>query len=330
MTATRTDLHRPSELNREDYELAGYFYQGASEALARSYGQVQAELSRKLRELGNPPEFQGNFASRGSCDHCGARFAHGAVFFHRPTGETITVGWVCADDNIGLPDDAARMRRLLEKEARWDAQRRESRELWIASDERADAVIEYLDRKSREMSEYGDAMEAFNEAGGTGRAPQAPFGFRGGFLASMIHSLARYGSLTPRQTEAVFAGIAREARYAEEQANREPEAEPTEALATGRRSVEGEIVSAKYQDSMYGETMKMLVRQDDGNKVWGTVPGSVYEASLRMDRPGDDLRSRLVGLRVTLTAQVERSNDDEHFGFFKRPTQAQVVEAVAV
>ncbi len=325
----RTDIHRPAELNREDYELAGYFYQGSSEALARSYGPTERELYAKLRELGNPAAYDGNHAAKGTCDHCGAHFAHGAVFFHRPTGETITVGWVCADDNIGLPDDAARMRRLLEREARWDAQRRESQAMWIASDDRAEACIEYLDRKSREMSEYGDAMQAYNEQGGTGRMPQAPYGFRGGFLGSMIHSLARYGSLTPRQTEAVFGGIAREARWAEKQANREPETEPTTPLETGRREIEGEIVSAKFQMSDYGETMKMLVKQDDGNKVWGTVPGSVYEASLRMDRPGDDLRGRLVGLRVSFTAAVTRSNDDEHFGFFKRPTAARVVEAVA-
>jgi hypothetical protein len=59
--------------------------------------------------------------------------------------------------------------------------------------------------------------------------------------------------------------------------------------------------------------MKMLVVTDTGWKVWGTMP-----AALDVDR----------GARVRFTATVKPSDDDPHFGFFSRPTKAQVLTPV--
>jgi hypothetical protein len=59
----------------------------------------------------------------------------------------------------------------------------------------------------------------------------------------------------------------------------------------------------------------MLVRDDRGFKVWGTVPSSL---------PNTDR-----GDKVTFTASVERSNNDETFGFFKRPSKATLIEAAS-
>ena len=65
------------------------------------------------------------------------------------------------------------------------------------------------------------------------------------------------------------------------------------------------MLTTKWQDSHFGITLKMLVRDDRGFKVWGTVP-----SSLPNTESGD---------RVTFIAAVEASDDDETFGFFKRP-----------
>lgn len=77
-------------------------------------------------------------------------------------------------------------------------------------------------------------------------------------------------------------------------------------------------VTTKVQLGDYGSTVKMLVRLDDNNKVWGTVP-------LALDCPDGGYR----GHRVEFTGTIERSRDDEHFGFFSRPTKASLVEEVA-
>lgn len=78
----------------------------------------------------------------------------------------------------------------------------------------------------------------------------------------------------------------------------------------GRIVITGEVVSLKTVESDYGTQFKMLVRDDRGFKVYGTEPSSI--------NPGK-------GERVTFTARVERSKDDDYFGFFSRPTKAAIL-----
>jgi hypothetical protein len=129
------------------------------------------------------------------------------------------------------------------------------------------------------------------------------------FRYDLAMKLKRYGSLTGPQIAAVQRGLDR-AQARQDEAERMQSVEP---LAEGRYVIEGEVVSTKTVESDYSAfgTLKMLVKMDDGNKVWGTVP-----ASIECDPKGE---------RVMFTGTVERSRDDEHFGFFKRPTGATLV-----
>ena len=83
-------------------------------------------------------------------------------------------------------------------------------------------------------------------------------------------------------------------------------------LEEGRREIMGDVISTKWQDSDFGGGMKMLVREPNGNKIWGTVPAAI-------DTPD------LVDETVIFTATVKRSGNDEHFGFFSRPSAARIL-----
>lgn len=83
--------------------------------------------------------------------------------------------------------------------------------------------------------------------------------------------------------------------------------------ATGRATVTGEVLALKGQETVFGYVTKMLVRGECGNKFWGTAPGSLLDEGVER------------GDTVSFTASVEKSNNDDHFGFFKRPTKAVVV-----
>lgn len=102
-------------------------------------------------------------------------------------------------------------------------------------------------------------------------------------------------------------------RQLEEKASEDEKSLRDEAHANGddvpqgRQVITGEILAQKMQDSLYGETLKMLVQDDRGFRVWGTVP-----SSLRAVR----------GDRVTFTATIQQSEKDAKFGFFKRPSKA--------
>jgi hypothetical protein len=125
------------------------------------------------------------------------------------------------------------------------------------------------------------------------------------FLLDVRERAARYG-LTERQAAAVLRVIERE----EQDANA---GDAPEGVAT----VTGEVVSTKYYESEYGTTLKMLVRLDNGAKVFCTVPKAIWTV------PGD-----LVGARVEVTAtwtQKERT-----FATGRRPKGRVLVRSAAM
>lgn len=134
------------------------------------------------------------------------------------------------------------------------------------------------------------------------------------FLASMYdHLRDRERDLTPNQVEAVKRAVERELQYRQERQAEEEQVASAPPLAGGRQVLRGKVLSTKTQHSQYGTTTKMLLLLDDGNRVYGSVPSGLYG----VDR----------GDRVELTGNVERSTDDQHFGFFSRPTKAQFLDA---
>jgi hypothetical protein len=128
---------------------------------------------------------------------------------------------------------------------------------------------------------------------------------RSEFYSSVLSAFNRYGELTERQVAAVLKAKARDAEYA---AKREAEAiaHPPAPCPEGRMVVSGEVVKIDVSPTPYGDREVMTVRDDRGFKVWGTQPRALYEAK--------------VGDHVEFTATLERSDRDECFGFFKRPT----------
>jgi hypothetical protein len=111
-----------------------------------------------------------------------------------------------------------------------------------------------------------------------------------------------YGSISQRQADLVAKLVAPK-----------PEA-PAEVLVDvpeGRLVIEGEVLTTKWQESDFGGSLKMLVKVTTPQgvyKLWGSVPSAIS-----VDR----------GDRVSFAAQVTAK--ETGFGFFKRPTQAQVV-----
>jgi hypothetical protein len=81
--------------------------------------------------------------------------------------------------------------------------------------------------------------------------------------------------------------------------------------------VAGEVLSAQLREGYYGDEWKWLVVDDRGFKVWGTIPSAIWDV---YDGEGKNLRGR----RVKFHAKVERSDKDEAFGFYKRPTQVEL------
>ena len=102
-----------------------------------------------------------------------------------------------------------------------------------------------------------------------------------------------------------------EQKTEDEKAARDKAHEKGEDVTEGRQVINGTVLALKNQESDWGSVLKMLVQDDKGFRVWGSVPSS-------LDCNRED--------HITFTATVTPSDKDSKFGFFKRPTKAAVNE----
>lgn len=289
---TRTDTHRPSVLDPAEYEQVGSFdahHEDGYEEIAPGFEHH---------------EYSGDHAYTGRCGHCGQAIRYGVIFHHEPSDTLIAVGLTCAG-TLGLKSLSekeikakAEYHRILKAIERFKQERPENAE-----------VAAYFEAREQAQAAYHEALGEWNEQGGIGSAPR-PTVRHNDFLSDVARKLRRYGSLSEAQVNAVLKIKARNAEF---DAKREAEAAKlaeVAPLAEGRYEITGEVVSTKWVDNDFGGTLKMLVKMEDGNKVYGSVPSAI-----NVER----------GDKVTFTAKVERSDNDEHFGFFSRPTRAEVI-----
>lgn len=279
-----------TQVDITQWEIVGYMYIGISEEMAADYGFDHRDLAMAIQARGLE-ETDVIYHDNGGCAACGTHFAHGAVVANVTTSELIAIGGICAGtwgyaEQVGV------------RKAR--AQRAQT----LANDRQknADLAADYL-------IENADIAEIFAT-------------IEHHIIEDIALKLPRYGSLTRGQEDLVRKIAAEEpARLERKDAAiaREEALAAAPELAEGRYTIEGLVISTKWKEGYgYGEmTLKMLVELDDLNRVWGTVPRSIFD-----EVEAADFRT----IRVQFDAAVEKSQDDIHFGFYKRPTKATVSE----
>jgi ribosomal protein S27AE len=138
----------------------------------------------------------------------------------------------------------------------------------------------------------------------------------GGFAWDMRCALEQ-GRMTERQAEAAARMIERD--RADRERIEQREAAKAAAIAagvkvpTGRQRFTGIVVTAKWQPAYTygaGETLKILVVTEAGWKVWVTAPRSMENVDTLIETKAE----------IAMTASLEPSEDDQLFGFGKRPT----------
>lgn len=86
----RTDIHRPSRINTEDYMLIGFRYIGPA---TLSFGDDRAAIENHRQRTGG--RYSGH-EHGGTCHICGAHAHTLGVFWHKKTNEYIMAGEDCA------------------------------------------------------------------------------------------------------------------------------------------------------------------------------------------------------------------------------------------
>ena len=260
-----------------------YLYSPASEDYAEVVGYLMEDVEEANNAYGSPmwgwEDARDNctddsrFDHKGTCDHCGAHFHYGAAYMN-DEGEFAIVGNVCASNKLNLTahEYAAKKMKAAVKAAK--------------SKVAGDKVIAALLPNRRAVLETDHYI-----------------------VANIKSALRKWHSLSLKQW-ALVKKIARDqAAQAEAKANEpDPVAIPTE-LTAGRHTISGVLLGTKSEETPYGWSTKMLVLDDRGFKLWGTLPSAIS---------GIDK-----GDRLTFDAAVQVSDKDECFGFIKRPTKAQ-------
>lgn len=289
MASTRTDIHRPSaaEFDPEGYECYGV-YDLMSGALDPGHN-MQDRINTVSRLIKEGYHFTG-VHGMGQCDHCGAGVRYTALMIHPDTKGMIWIGETCLDNRFSLTKgEFAQLRK--QAAANRDKQVRA---------EKIAAIIDDMATDLRAAYDWA-ISEACNNH----------------IATDIAGKVAQYASeLSERQEEFLVNLHGRFLRFTEEQKEKFAKADTGEiaTVPTGRVQITGTILGTKMVESDYGLTEKMLVEDDRGFKVYGTVPSSIYSS-------GD-----VKGMKVTFSAKVEPSNNDAFFGFFSRPTKAKVLE----
>ena len=287
---TRTDIHRPSQIDPADYAFVGELEMWTTEG-EKPLNDPEAILAVDR----GPLVADGHFSKTGRCDSCGARARYMAVFTHA-AGEVVVVGHDCAVKfNLTSKDQ------LRDKQAREAFRAAMIRDAWLNEDS---------DRRAA----YDFCAE---------RVADGDYGFEG-MRHSFVSKINRWGSTSDKFVAAMLRDKARTEERAAERAAQDAERKP---VITGRIEIEGEVVSVKWQDNDFGGRLVMTVKDDRGFVVWGSVPKGLDLIDLH-DEDGNVIGQGQIerGNRVRFTGTVEASDRDECFGFFKRPAKAELLE----
>lgn len=297
--STRTDIHRPSaeQFDPEQYEVV------ATVDLHPRHGS-EGRTQKIEKQIAAGHRFASHQKPR-NCGHCGARIRYAALLLHH-SGEMIYVGETCLDG------------RFCGTKAQFEALRKQAK---VAREREGRA--ERFEKNLVNAVERDWRLESLGNREAVINLPESV----SDFALSVRSSLAK-GPLSDRQVETLAQALDRaygqvdaERERAEQWAKEKAESIP---VPEGAHVVTGVIRSTKTKPNYYSyggsDIPKMVVRDERGFTVWGTVPAGLFTLA------ETDLRG-MRGMTISFRATLERSDDDAGFGFFKRPTQMVLVSS---
>lgn len=297
----RTDIHKPSSINPTDYTFIGFKYVGSrviEKQISLHYKQI---IEDHMKQTG------GNFSDHqhgGSCQVCGANSHYLGVFYHSATNQYIQTGYECAD-KMSLGDSKAfkAFRKQIKDSADFMTGKKKAEQ--ILQDSNLQSCWEIYLRSPEDRSINSEHI-----------------------IASIVSNLVRYGSLSMKQEEYLRhllgnIDVQKGWAAAREEQDRIRQ-ETAEDCPEGRIEVLGTVVSVKEKDTQFGYTLKMLVESTSGFRVWGSVPSSL---KCLLFSEGGELTQRTVkrGDKIKFSATVSPSDEDKKFGFFSKPTKANII-----
>ena len=291
----RTDIHRPSAIIPTEYEWVAY----ELVPIGRFGGDIladcaflQDERARIARHMARTGGKYSTHEHGGNCMVCGSVNAiYTVLFYHALTNTYVRMGQDCAQKcEMACGGNFDAFKTAALNALELHAGKRKAQAILT------DAGL--------------PAAWAIYITNYTGSIP-----YEESTVMDIVGKLVRYGSVSEKALNYIRILLSKIANRAETEARRKAEVDAAAPLpGSGRMVVEGTVLTVKVQTSAFGDVTKMLVKADAGWKVWGTRPSKT-----NVER----------GDRIRFTATVTASNDDPKFGFFCRPSGAEVLARAA-
>jgi len=273
-------VHNPTNFEPSDYNVLDVYDNKRPEYYGQEVEAFAFEVQQWKDELAAAfgPDWMKKIHH---CAHCGnGRVRWITAAHHIPTGEVVVFGTDCT---VRLGFDNKWAFRLAQLQSKAEAGHARLK-VWTAR-------CAFLEANP----EFAAAVEQ----------AKLPAHARNGFVQDVIGKLNHYGSLSPRQVDAVIKSLARDVQFAGQKAVEAVEVKGPAPV--GRQTVTGEVLSTKVVEGYYGSQVKMLLKLQNNSRAWMTVPAAVVLEK---------------GDTVTVTATFEVSKDDASFAFGKHPKVA--------
>ena len=319
----RKDIHRPAVIEPADYVFVAFDHLPGSSG---DLGEAMFMQDQRRYKRAHMERTGGKYSGHehgGLCHVCGSVNAiYSASFYHEKSNSYIRTGLDCADKLECEGIEAFRKNVKAAKEAA--AGKKKAKEILEAA-----GLVKAWELYEKSVATRKAHAEAYKEWQNSGdedsdedSAPKYPESSRDEDTAlDIVGRLIKWGNISDKA--AAFLGslldrIERAPEIAAEKAAAKAlelaNAKPV-PMVEGRVLVKGEVLSLKEQEGLYGIQLKMLVRAEAGFKLWGSVPSSIRNEVER-------------GSVVEFNAALQKSDNDEYFGFFSRPSKAKVIKAL--
>lgn len=240
----RTDIHRPSVINGEEYQWVSFDYYGGSDLGALLC--VEAERERfRAHMASSGAKFSGH-EHGGICHICGCgNIAYACIFYHEKSNSYIITGQDCAEKLDMSTGDSSAFRRGIKNHLEA-----------IAGKKKAEAFLN-AQGLSRAWQFYTDSQRAY--------------GWEENTITDIVYKLVRYGSISEKQTAFLKTLLAKIDNRAVIEAERKRQYDAATPCPTGRIRISGTVLALKVVTGFRGmDTTKILIQADSGFKLWGS------------------------------------------------------------
>jgi hypothetical protein len=334
------NIHKPSQFVPTDYTVVDYIdcneyndaVAGLRDALMSRIQRVQDSAHAELKALrasinARNLRYFGTTDDPSKCDHCGTgRCRYFGVALHKPSGSHIAVGHTCAE-RINLTVDAFKFKQMQERaEAARTLVKRDATLAGFAdSDPQLYAALIFAKRADADREAASRAIAS--EHGLTTEAAFHIIMRCVGMLCDIASKCRKYDYNFASEKQREFflsaSSLSKCLEWAKQADEREGKKGERDALQisspvlSGRVVVSGSFVSLRNHESDFGTVIKGLFVCETHQKIWLTVPVSVFDLS--KDESGRQCDARLKALKLTIKVTVEPSKD-AGFYFGKRPS----------